>query len=145
MRTDSDVVLQQLSSQMLNPVALYPAVRERHKPSYHAPGGHLSEEEDDLADALSPGVQPAAGWWVLEPVPTRRSVQRTDETVGDGSVRENGRAHVVSEEEVHAVYVHRRRRSERDREGNKLGGRPADEDWRRVCVSSVGRPLQATA
>lgn len=83
---------------------------------------------------------------MVEPVPTRRSVQRTDGTAGDESVRENGRAHVVSEEEVHAVYAHRsRRRSDGNREGNKLSGRPADEDWRRVCMGGVGRPLQAIA
>ncbi|EKM61735.1 uncharacterized protein PHACADRAFT_248531 [Phanerochaete carnosa HHB-10118-sp] len=74
----------------LDPAVLYPIVHDRPEPLYYTPsapvpdgttaGARLSEEEEDLADALSPVYDQLAlarSWWVLELLPMRRRVQRT--------------------------------------------------------------------
>ena len=72
----------------LDPGDLYPIVKERPEPLYYspnapvpdgtAPGRRLTEEEEDLADALCPiydQLSLAKFWWTLEVIPMRHKVQ----------------------------------------------------------------------
>jgi hypothetical protein len=70
----------------LDPSSLYPVVKERPEalhltPSIQVPDGNtrrLTEEEEDLADALSPmydQLSLARWWWSLEFLPIKHRVQ----------------------------------------------------------------------
>lgn len=78
----------------MDPAALYPVVQERPEalyltpslqiPDVAAPGAEpLTEEEEDLADALSPIYDQLLlhkGWWPLEVFPIRHRIQTDDDT-----------------------------------------------------------------
>ena len=77
----------------LDPAMLYPVVQERPEglyltpslqvPNAAAPGAdRLTEEEEDLADALSPIFDQLSlkkGWWPLEVIPMRHRMQKEDD------------------------------------------------------------------
>ncbi|GJE97838.1 DUF2235 domain-containing protein [Phanerochaete sordida] len=105
----------------LDPGALHPAVRERPpalflspSPSVPTPDAtperRLSEEEEDLADALCPvydQLARARGWWALELLPMRHRVQRADGRWETEVYPNMGRAREVPRQGAHPVYVHR--------------------------------------
>ncbi|EKM61846.1 uncharacterized protein PHACADRAFT_248724 [Phanerochaete carnosa HHB-10118-sp] len=104
----------------LDPAVLYPVVHDRSEALYYTPSApvpdgttdaRLSEEEEDLADALSPVYDQLAlarSWWVLELLPMRHRVQRTADGRWETDVYANmGRARVIPKQETHPVYVHR--------------------------------------
>lgn len=77
----------------IDPASLHPVVQERPEPLYWSPTtttpnstvqvGWPTEEEEDLADALSPIYDQLSlkkGWWSLEYVPMRHRVQLADDS-----------------------------------------------------------------
>ena len=75
----------------LDPGALYPVVHARPEGLYLRPGmsipdgatTRLSEEEEDLADALCPIFDQLSlqrGWWALEILPLRHRMQLEDDS-----------------------------------------------------------------
>ncbi|EKM61739.1 uncharacterized protein PHACADRAFT_248542 [Phanerochaete carnosa HHB-10118-sp] len=106
----------------LNPASLYPIVHDRPEPLLHTeahprpcptapPQARLSEEEEDLADALSPVYDQLAlarSWWVLELLLMRHRVQCAVDGRWETELYANmGRARVIPKQETYPVYVHR--------------------------------------
>lgn len=103
----------------LDPAALYPAVQDRPAALHYAPaapvpdgaaGTPLTEEEEDLADALSPVYDQLAlakGWWALEVIPMRHRMQRADGRWERELYANMGRAREIPKQKTHPVYVHR--------------------------------------
>ncbi|KIP04937.1 hypothetical protein PHLGIDRAFT_75091 [Phlebiopsis gigantea 11061_1 CR5-6] len=118
----------------LDPGALYPTVRERPEGLYLRPGttvpdggagARLSEEEEDLADALCPIYDQLAlrrGWWALEVVPLRHRVQLEDDSWVSERTMNLGRGRVVPNQRVQGVHVHRSVKMRMEADGLR-GGR----------------------
>ncbi|KAI0688127.1 hypothetical protein BC835DRAFT_1408164 [Cytidiella melzeri] len=70
----------------------------------------LTEEEEDLEDALSPvydQLQRKKAWWVLEMLPVRHRVQKEDDSWGHELTMNLGKGREIIKHSKHDVYVHR--------------------------------------
>lgn len=103
----------------IDPASLHPVVQERPDPLYWSPttttanstvqGGWPTEEEEDLADALSPIYDQLSlkkGWWCLEFVPMRHRVQLEDDSWAMETRMNRGRGRVIPLQEC-GFNVHR--------------------------------------
>ncbi|TFK42265.1 hypothetical protein BDQ12DRAFT_645827 [Crucibulum laeve] len=116
----------------LDPDTLYPEVKERpppvmqfsgEKPSYERPLPSLgtnrklmevtdfvSEEEEDLADAMSPindMLKISKIWWILECIPQKIRFQKDDDSWVRKLSINRGRGRVIPKQKTEGVKIHR--------------------------------------
>ncbi|KIM62348.1 hypothetical protein SCLCIDRAFT_1215226 [Scleroderma citrinum Foug A] len=111
----------------LDPAMLYPLVTERPPPVYgNAPerkpaapeaaesdpqSTFISEEEEDLADALSPiydQLRISWPWWILEVIPQKQQFQKDGDNKWDTEFRSNmGGGRHIPRQQRHGVKLHR--------------------------------------
>jgi len=87
--------------------------------------GMLTEEEEDLADALSPIYDQLSlkwGWWLLEVLPLKHKVQREDDDLWINDYYLNlGRGRKIPKQKRRGFYVHRTVKLRREAEGLEGG------------------------
>ncbi|KAI0347618.1 hypothetical protein BDW22DRAFT_4266 [Trametopsis cervina] len=85
----------------------------------------LTEEEEDLADALSPvydQLKLKKAWWLLEILPTRHRVQEEDNTWVNQLRMNLGRGRKIANQEKHGLYVHRTVKTRMEAHASQIAG-----------------------